>query len=242
MSQSPLAASSATGSVTVPLRFVTNDEYVDSQNKQNYILRRELNLMREAQERTDDKLDSIGDRLDKTSESIDRKFESIDRRFENIDKRFESIDRKFDEFTARQDQFEAVFRNSRLSNPILPVRPVVTFDPVNGRRTPDSLHFPRNAGELYALREMDSSRKRQQLIYLANFYELVPSNDDYVVRNPLDTVARLEMVLGLEEDRFVRFLDLSPPSSQVSLHQVSTHSPTRFGGQYLGRRESSSAR
>ncbi|KAI0878367.1 hypothetical protein GGS24DRAFT_443568 [Hypoxylon argillaceum] len=117
----------------------------------------------------------------------------------------------------------------------MPIRPVVIFDPVKGRCHPDPHYFPKHADEFYALREMDNVRKRQQLIYLTEFYELVPPNSDYIVDNSFDTIARLETVLGLEEGRFIRFRERAQKyayrSSEYSIKR--THNEYSELGQHL---------
>ncbi|KAI0406668.1 hypothetical protein F4802DRAFT_596022 [Xylaria palmicola] len=215
--------------------YLTHDEYVDLQNKQDHFLTFELNAIRNNQQETNELIDSkfenidskfesidnefkaIHERMDRGFESMDRKFESMDRKFESMDRKFESMDRKFesidgkfesmdskfesmdskfesmdkkfDGFEYRLEQFDAVFRNSRLSNPILPIYPVIAIDPVKGKQTPNPKFFPRNADQFYKLRDPSDIHDQTMLVYLVEFYDLVPENSEIIVEDPHDAMA-----------------------------------------------------
>ncbi|KAI1427601.1 hypothetical protein F5Y12DRAFT_736039 [Xylaria sp. FL1777] len=187
---------SITGVTTPPLHFLTYDEYADSQNKQNELLKLEFK---------------------KSHAKMDAKFDEHDKKFDKIDERFDKLENRMGSLEAQMEQMNARQRNSDLSNPLMPIRPLVTIHPIHGRREPDPQYFPRTPNDLYALRNIDSVHKQRQLWYLVEFYELYAPGE--VEADPNQTIERLELVLGLKEERFDAF--------RKRAQQFALHPPTK---------------
>ncbi|WQF76299.1 hypothetical protein CDEST_01313 [Colletotrichum destructivum] len=126
-------------------------------------------------------------------------------------------------------QSHAYMRNNALKNPTLPIRPVVVYRPEQGILEPELTRFPRNANEFYSLRDPQTNRHRSMLSYLAAFYDVqlrtadYPSEDDSSDDETFDCpdviVEKLEDILGLNEDKFVKFRERA--------RQLATQTPSK---------------
>ncbi|KAK2005342.1 hypothetical protein LZ32DRAFT_503016, partial [Colletotrichum eremochloae] len=112
----------------------------------------------------------------------------------------------------------------------LPIRPVVVYRPEQGILEPELSKFPQNANEFYALRDPQTNRHRSMLEYLAIFYDVrlrtagYPSEDDSsddetFLDRPDILVEKLEDILGLNEDKFVKFREKA--------RQLATRTPSK---------------
>ncbi|KAK2005929.1 hypothetical protein LZ32DRAFT_623330 [Colletotrichum eremochloae] len=134
-------------------------------------------------------------------------------------------------------QSHAYMRNNALKNPTLPIRPVVVYRPEQGILEPELSQFPRNANEFYSLRNPQTSRQRSMLVYLAAFYDVqlrtadyyseADSSDDETFLNRPDVIVeKMEDILGLNEDKFVKFrerarqLETRTPSKPIKRSQI----------------------
>ncbi|GKT92447.1 hypothetical protein CT0861_09412 [Colletotrichum tofieldiae] len=131
---------------------------------------------------------------------------------------------------AQVRQSHAYMRNNALKNPTLPIRPVVVYRPEQGILEPELSRFPRNANEFYSLRDPQTNRHRSMLAYLAAFYDVqlrtadYPSEDDssddeIFLDRPDVIVEKLEDILGLNEDKFVKFRERA--------RQIATQIPSK---------------
>lgn len=119
-------------------------------------------------------------------------------------------------------------RNNALKNPTLPIRPLVVYSPEQGILKPELSRFPRNANEFYSLRDPQTNRHRVMLAYLAAFYDVQLrtaeyssedgiSDDETFLDRPDVIVGKLEDILCLNEDKFVKFRERP--------RQLATHTP-----------------
>ncbi|KAL8380764.1 hypothetical protein RB595_005176 [Gaeumannomyces hyphopodioides] len=198
-------------------------------------------------------LDALQTSVDSRFDAVDSRFEAVDRRFEAVDRRFDAVDRRFDAFQADVDRrfdlltleirrIDVRFRNSRLKNPFNRIEPAPGFDLKAGIVYPDPKLFPRNARAFYALRNPSTAHQRQVLDYLRAFYELQrdpehggSSNDDDddddddddeagpSADTPEHTVDELQAILGLEEDKFIRFKERAEEFSANALAATGKH-------------------
>jgi hypothetical protein len=152
--------------------------------------------------------------------STSHEFTDIRQRFDEVDRR---SDKLHDRINARFDRVEFGLRcmnahsqNNALRNPALRITPLPTLDP-----TQDIIYpriFPRHAKEFYALRNPSDDRHRKMLSYLVGFYKPNLSalegsdgedededEDDESVEPEERAVELLEVILGLNEDNFIRF-------------------------------------
>ncbi|KAF5000584.1 hypothetical protein FDECE_11182 [Fusarium decemcellulare] len=115
-------------------------------------------------------------------------------------------------------QMSARFHNNTLRHPHSRIKPVASFHPDRGAVHPDLSLFPNNANEFYALRTCSTPHQQQMLHYLIKIYDISvqPSRDsdddewdddtsDDV--DPSSIVDSLEAVLGLDKEKFIRFLE-----------------------------------
>lgn len=137
---------------------------------------------------------------------------------------------------AEQSRSTAWLRNQLLSNPTLPIQPIVIVDETRGVVQPDMNLFPRHAKEFYTLRDPQTERQRAKLAYMVSFYDVTlpermgssssseslsnaessedgnsgsddgSDDDTFQDRNAL-AVYMLEGILGLSEDRFITFME-----------------------------------
>ncbi|KAI8166876.1 hypothetical protein K4K49_012392 [Colletotrichum sp. SAR 10_70] len=120
------------------------------------------------------------------------------------------------ELRAEVGQTQAYMRNSALRNPKAPIRPPPIYRPGQGVLFPNPKLFPRNADQFYQLRDSTTARNRQMLAYLVEFYDLrnadygegpAGNNDhnDNDMEDPDEIFLRLETLLGLNEEKFIKF-------------------------------------
>ncbi|KAK9420192.1 hypothetical protein SUNI508_06720 [Seiridium unicorne] len=173
--------------------------------------------------------------VDKRFDIIDKRFDSIDKRFEGVDKRFESFDYRLTELTVDVKRNEAISYNSRVRNPILPIRPIPIYDASKGLTYPTAI--PKNARMFFRLRSAFTERDRSLLLYLVKFYQLEGyrgwnskeayetdsdsgeedlveedlgadediSLEEATKRYPRRAVETLSLLFGLDEDTFIEF-------------------------------------
>ncbi|OHE90240.1 hypothetical protein CORC01_14461, partial [Colletotrichum orchidophilum] len=180
-------------------RCLSLDDYIDLRNAQDAHLNAEFTLVRESISRLETKTDRL--------------------------------EEKTDRLEAEMRQLHAYTRNNALRNPTLPIRPVVVYNPEQGIIEPKPTHFPRNANEFYSLRDPPSDRHRSMLAYLAVFYDVQlrtaedsggeSSEDEVFLDRPDLIVEKLEGILGLNEDKFIKFrqrareIAARPPSKPI---------------------------
>ncbi|KAF4945403.1 hypothetical protein FSARC_14429 [Fusarium sarcochroum] len=169
--------------------------------------------------------------IERRLDAHDVQFEKIDRRFDAHDVQFEKIDQRFNSLEGRLTTVESVLietradvqrilaqsQNGKIRNPLLPIHPVITFDPTKGILKPLTTLFPRNANEFYALRDPKTDQQRRMLEYLISFYDLTHT---LLLQTDLDTSATdqdeptsstdlviecLEAILGLNENNIDEF-------------------------------------
>ncbi|EJT79631.1 hypothetical protein GGTG_04715 [Gaeumannomyces tritici R3-111a-1] len=169
--------------------------------------------------------------LDALRADTNCRFDGVDRRFDAVesaldalrtdaDRRFEAVDHRFDLLSLELRRLDVRFRNSRLKNPFQRIEPAPGFDLQTGIAYPDPKLFPRNARAFYALRDPTTDHQRQVLEHLQSFYELRrgpvdgggsdddDDDDDKAFASagtPEHTVDELQAILGLEEDKFIKF-------------------------------------
>ncbi|OHE90325.1 hypothetical protein CORC01_14374 [Colletotrichum orchidophilum] len=158
--------------------------------------------------------------------------ESISR----LETKTDRLEEKTNRLEAEMRQLHAYTRNNALKNPTLPIRPVVVYNPEQGIIEPKLTHFPRNANEFYSLRDPPPDRHRSMLAYLAVFYDVQlrttddsegeSSEDEVLLDRPDLIVEKLEGILGLNEDKFIKFrqrareIGARPPSKPIKRSQV----------------------
>ncbi|KXH58338.1 hypothetical protein CNYM01_13811, partial [Colletotrichum nymphaeae SA-01] len=144
---------------------------------------------------------------------------------------------------AEMSRSQAFTRNNALKNPTLPIRPVVVYRPGRGILEPDSSRFPRNANDFYSLRDPQTEWHRSTLAYLADFYDVQlrgashfpkeesnsddSDDDEIILEHPELVVEKLEDILGLNEDKIIKFKEralqtaLRAPSKPIKRSQIS---------------------
>ncbi|KAG5771358.1 hypothetical protein H9Q69_014177 [Fusarium xylarioides] len=132
---------------------------------------------------------------------------ALDHEFKSVDDRFKDVHRRFDEMKSEFARIQAIGQNGRLSNPFLPIHALPIYLPNQGITYPEATHFPKNANEFYALKQPTSQRQAAMLAYLAMFYDVsnYKKHGDIAIHDPEETLGYLENILGLEEERFIRF-------------------------------------
>lgn len=128
--------------------------------------------------------------------------------------RMDGFDARLEETQVEVQRSAALSRNALLRNPTLPLHIMVIYHPMKGLVRPDYNCFPRHAEEFYSLRYPKTDRQHRMLRYLASFYDVLsgiadPSSDedssDDGFPDPEVVVDRLEGILGLNEENFMRF-------------------------------------
>ncbi|KAK2006489.1 hypothetical protein LZ32DRAFT_622888 [Colletotrichum eremochloae] len=148
--------------------------------------------------------------------SVRQSLQSFQQQLETRLARLEQQVAESNERKAETPQTMANLRNSTLRNPILRIRPLVTYRPERGIVDPDPKLFPKNAKEFYSLKDPTTDRQRRMLNYLISFYDIPydsgasdddsdTSGGDQDFRGPELAVSMLEGILGLNEDNFIRF-------------------------------------
>ncbi|KAI3531983.1 hypothetical protein CABS02_13997 [Colletotrichum abscissum] len=144
---------------------------------------------------------------------------------------------------AEMSRSQAFTRNNALKNPTLPIRPVVVYRPGRGILEPDSKRFPRNANDFYSLRDPQTEWHRSTLAYLADFYDVQlrgashfpkeesnsddSDDDEIILEHPELVVEKLEDILGLNEDKIIKFKERAlqtasrAPSKPIKRSQIS---------------------
>ncbi|OHE90220.1 hypothetical protein CORC01_14486, partial [Colletotrichum orchidophilum] len=194
-------------------RCLSRDDYIDLRNTQDAHLNAEFTFIRESIFRLETKTDRLETKIDHLETKTDR------------------LEEKTDRLEAEMRQLHAYTRNNALRNPTLPIRPVVVYNPKQGIVEPKPTHFPGNANEFYSLRDPPSDRHRSMLAYLAVFYDVQlrtaedsegeSSEDEVLLDRPDLVVEKLEGILGLNEDKFIKFrqrareIAARPPSKPI---------------------------
>ncbi|KAF5684392.1 WAC domain-containing protein [Fusarium denticulatum] len=132
---------------------------------------------------------------------------ALDHEFKSVGDRFQDVNQRFDEMKSEFARIQAIGQNGRLSNPFLPIHALPIYLPNHGITYPEATHFPKNANEFYALKQPTSQRQTAMLAYLAMFYDVLnyKKHGDIAIHDPEETLGYLENILGLEEERFIRF-------------------------------------
>ncbi|KAF5715711.1 wac domain-containing protein [Fusarium mundagurra] len=132
---------------------------------------------------------------------------ALDHEFKSVDDRFQDVHQRFDKMKTELARIKAIGQNGRLSNPFLPIHALPIYLPNQGITYPEATHFPKNANEFYALKQPTGERQTAMLAYLAMFYDVsnYKKQGDIAIHDPEETLGYLEDILGLEEERFIRF-------------------------------------
>ncbi|RYC80365.1 hypothetical protein BFJ63_vAg16755 [Fusarium oxysporum f. sp. narcissi] len=153
---------------------------------------------------------------------------ALDHEFKSLDDRFQDVHQRFDEMKSEFARIQAIGQNGRLSNPFLPIHALPIYLPNQGITYPEATHFPKNANEFYALKQPTSQRQTAMLAYLAMFYDVsnYKKHGDIAIHDPEETLGYLENILGLEEERFIRFkaraheLNQEPKAAPIKRGQI----------------------
>jgi hypothetical protein len=223
MPPSPSIGPSPTAMASITSSYLARDEFIRIRTVQDQHLNTEFGSLRQSIGQVKDGLKRLKDdvtiqfrAVDDRFNAVDDRFNAVDNRFNAVDDRFNAVDDRFDRLEVQTRQSHAYVRNNALKNPTLPIRPLVVYRPGQGIMEPDSSYFPRHADEFYSLRNPQTDRHRSMLAYLALFYDVQlradahssgedGSEDETVLDRPDLVVERLEDILGLNEDQFIRF-------------------------------------
>ncbi|KAI1841714.1 hypothetical protein JX265_012062 [Neoarthrinium moseri] len=151
--------------------------------------------------------------------------------------------REFDELSANVRRLEAIFYNTRLRNPILPLRPIPIYNTQKGVVYPDK--FPKNAKRFFRLKNPTTPSDKSLLLYLVRFYDVEGhvgwdtdeseyetdsdcdqddlgsgsrerlSLEDATRRHPHKAVETLSIIFGLDEDAFIEFVNRAAAFKQA---------------------------
>ncbi|KAI1318806.1 hypothetical protein F5Y16DRAFT_112313 [Xylariaceae sp. FL0255] len=140
---------------TVYLRY---DDYIDNRNHQDALLKDEFMRVHQSIDHLRSDVDQVKSDLDEVKSDL-HEFKT-------------ETKATFIELKAQIMQTNAYMRNTNLHNPILPIHPVIAFDPLVGIKRPQ--RFPRHAKEFYLLRHPAHPDQIKMLVYLVEFYDLLP--------------------------------------------------------------------
>ncbi|KAI3558867.1 hypothetical protein CABS02_00907 [Colletotrichum abscissum] len=231
-------------------QFLSHDEYIELRNSEDKHLHDELasircsinNVKRELKA----DIKELRDNVTTQNQRLGR-LEDQTQRLEDQTQRLEDQTQRLEDQTQRLEaevrQSQAYMRNKGLKNPTLPIRPVVVYRPGHGILEPEPLRFPRNADDFYSLRDPQTDRHRSMLAYLAVFYDVqlrsaghLPEeesnsddsdDDEIVLEHPDLVVEKLEDILGLNEDKIIKFKERAlqtasrAPSKPIKRSQIS---------------------
>ncbi|KAL4414809.1 hypothetical protein CABS03_02016 [Colletotrichum abscissum] len=200
-------------------QYLSHDEYIDLRNSQDKHLNAELASIR----------CSVDD--------VKRELKA------DIKKLRDDVTVQMQYLEAEMSRSQAFTRNNALKNPTLPIRPVVVYRPGRGILEPDSKRFPRNANDFYSLRDPQTEWHRSTLAYLADFYDVQlrgashfpkeesnsddSDGDEIILEHPELVVEKLEDILGLNEDKIIKFKERAlqtasrAPSKPIKRSQIS---------------------
>ncbi|TQN71120.1 hypothetical protein CSHISOI_04423 [Colletotrichum shisoi] len=226
-------------------QLLSHDDYIDLRNVQDHQLKVEFTSVRCSIDLVRQELKSdIGfvkaqtQRLEDQTQRLEDQTQRLEDQTQRLEAQNQRLEAQNQRLEAQIRQSHAYMRNNALKNPTLPIRPVVVYRPEQGILEPELSRFPRNANEFYSLRDPQTNRHRSVLAYLAAFYDVqirtaeYPSEDDSsgddetFLDRPDVIVEKLEDILGLNEDKFVKFrerarqLAAQSPSKPVKRSQI----------------------
>jgi archaellum component FlaC len=166
--------------------FLTHDQFLAARDKQDTALRAEFRNIHEQFAVIDERFTHVDEEFARVHEQfaiIDERFTHVDEefarvherfavfdeKFDRIDERFARVDEKFDELKVDIRRNEALSHNSRLRNPINPIKPVPTYRLGRGLVMP--VKFPQNPKAFLKLAQ-PTDHNRALLIYLIRFYDI----------------------------------------------------------------------
>lgn len=135
--------------------FLRYDDYIDARNRQEELIRDEFKSTRTSTERHVHGLE-----------------DSVKKLRTEVHAQFASLDKRVNETQLGYIRMFAYSKNTNLRHPALPLNPIPSYHPKRGIIQPDAKFFPRNAKDFYSLRNCTSSRQREKLAYLIQFYDL----------------------------------------------------------------------
>ncbi|KZL84221.1 wac domain-containing protein [Colletotrichum incanum] len=202
--------------------FLPREEFIDLRNVQDQQLNAELKSVRTSIEQA---TRHLMDKIDHVRAELEQRMHDLQTELKNDHNRPNAFN-----------------RNNILSNPTLPINPIVAIYPDNGPVLPRMHLFPRNAKQFYALRKPTTEMQLQMLNdnnddnedkYDYNTY----NDDDFDGASPVQSklaprdaavfcpqraVEKLEQILGLNEENFINFRERarlrSPPRAVKRQH------------------------
>ncbi|KAK1471356.1 hypothetical protein CTAM01_16573, partial [Colletotrichum tamarilloi] len=228
-------------------QYLSRDEYIDLRNSQDKHLNAELASIRCS---VDDVKQELNDVKRELKADIKEVRDNITALKDDFTALKDDVTTLRGDFTVQMQYLEAEMsrsqaftRNNALKNPTLPIRPVVVYRPGRGILEPDSSRFPRNANDFYSLRDPQTEWHRTTLAYLADFYDVQlrgashfpkeesnsddSDDDEIILEHPELVVEKLEDILGLNEDKIIKFKERAlqtasrAPSKPIKRSQIS---------------------
>ncbi|TQN73490.1 hypothetical protein CSHISOI_01992 [Colletotrichum shisoi] len=198
---------------------LSRDDYIDLRNAQDKHLNVEFTSIRHSIDLVKIEVDEVKTEVGKLKTEVGKvktEVGKVKTEVTGLNFRMQRLENQTQRLEAEIRQSKAYIRNNALRNPTLPIRPLVIYHPERGILEPNELRFPRNADEFYALRDPQTDRHRSMLAYLAMFYDVrlrtadytsddESSDDEVFIDRPDLVIEKLEDILGLNEDKFIKF-------------------------------------
>ncbi|KAK1458536.1 hypothetical protein CTAM01_17170, partial [Colletotrichum tamarilloi] len=221
-------------------QYLSRDEYIELRNSQDKHWNAELASIRCSVDDVKQELNDVKRELNDVKRELKADIKEVRDDVTTLRGDF-TVQMQYLEAEIRRSQ--AFTRNNALKNPTLPIRPVVVYRPGRGILEPDPSRFPRNANDFYSLRDPQTNRHRSMLAYLADFYDVQlrgvshfpkeesnsddSDDDEIVLEHPELVVEKLEDILGLNEDKIIKFKERAlqtasrAPSKPIKRSQIS---------------------